>query len=121
MNSRRRFLRKSALFSTLGGFVGIGNQSFAGNKFFNLEKRPIVVSTWNHGIAANAAAWEILSAGGKAIDAVEAGVKVTEADPKVKSVGFGGYPDRDGRVTLDACISSVVVWPVWSISNTPSL
>ena len=38
------------------------------------------------------------------MDAVEAGVRIPEADPKITSVGYGGYPDRDGRVTLDACI-----------------
>jgi N4-(beta-N-acetylglucosaminyl)-L-asparaginase len=68
------------------------------------QKRPIVISTWNHGIAANAAAWEVLSKGGKAIDAVEKGVMVTEADLTNRSVGIGGMPDRDGHVTLDACI-----------------
>ncbi len=66
--------------------------------------RPIVVSTWRHGQAANAAAWPILRAGGRALDAVETGVRVTEADPQVMSVGYGGLPDRDGHVTLDACI-----------------
>jgi N4-(beta-N-acetylglucosaminyl)-L-asparaginase len=67
-------------------------------------KGPIVISTWNHGIAANAAAWEVLSKGGKAIDAVEKGVMITEADLSNRSVGIGGMPDRDGHVTLDACI-----------------
>jgi N4-(beta-N-acetylglucosaminyl)-L-asparaginase len=38
------------------------------------------------------------------LDAVEAGVKVPEGDPTERSVGYGGRPDRDGRVTLDACI-----------------
>ena len=66
--------------------------------------RPVVLSTWRHGLDANAAAWKILSSGGVALDAVEAGVRVSEADPKVTSVGFGGLPDREGNVTLDACI-----------------
>jgi N4-(beta-N-acetylglucosaminyl)-L-asparaginase len=66
--------------------------------------KPVVVSTWNHGQAANEAAWEILLHGGRALDAVEAGVRVTESDPNVRTVGIGGYPDRDGKVTLDACI-----------------
>lgn len=65
---------------------------------------PIVVSTWDFGQAANAEAWKILNAGGWSLDAVEAGVKVPEADPNNHTVGYGGYPDRDGRVTLDACI-----------------
>lgn len=66
--------------------------------------KPVVISTWKHGVAANNKAWEILSAGGTALDAAEAGVMVTEADPAVRTVGIGGRPDRDGIVTLDACI-----------------
>ncbi|BAV09511.1 L-asparaginase [Filimonas lacunae] len=68
----------------------------AGNK-------PIVISTWNEGIAANKAAWEILGKGGRALDAVEAGVRVTE-DSINCCVGLGANPDRDGHVTLDASI-----------------
>ena len=66
--------------------------------------KPIVLSTWNFGLAANEAAWKILAANGRALDAVEAGARVPEGDPKETSVGLGGLPDRDGRVTLDACI-----------------
>ena len=66
--------------------------------------RPVVISTWQHGLAANQAAWKILSNGGRALDAVEAGVRESESDPKVSSVGFGGLPDASGQVTLDACI-----------------
>ena len=65
---------------------------------------PIVISTWKHGIDANEGAMQILKTGGRAIDAVEAGVKISEADPNVTSVGYGGLPDREGNVTLDACI-----------------
>jgi L-asparaginase/N4-(beta-N-acetylglucosaminyl)-L-asparaginase len=53
---------------------------------------------------ANTKAWEVLSAGGTALDAAEQGVMVTEADPEVHTVGIGSYPDRDGIITLDACI-----------------
>ena len=53
---------------------------------------------------ANAGAWEILGAGGDALDAVQKGVAVTESDMTNRSVGLGGRPDRDGHVTLDACI-----------------
>jgi N4-(beta-N-acetylglucosaminyl)-L-asparaginase len=66
--------------------------------------KPIVISTWNFGLQANEAAWAILSKGGKALDAVEAGARVPEGDPKETSVGLGGLPDREGHVTLDACI-----------------
>jgi L-asparaginase/N4-(beta-N-acetylglucosaminyl)-L-asparaginase len=81
----------------LSSLKGIGRQG-------ETTQKPIVVSTWDHGQAANEAAWKILAADGKAIDSAEAGVRVTEADPDVTTVGFGGFPDRDGNVTLDACI-----------------
>ena len=55
-------------------------------------------------MAANVAAMKVLRNGGKAIDAVENGVKIPEADPESMSVGLGGLPDREGKVTLDACI-----------------
>ena len=63
-----------------------------------------VVSTWDFGKAANAAALARLEAGGSPLDAVEAGARVPEADPDNHSVGLGGYPDRDGRVTCDAIV-----------------
>ena len=66
--------------------------------------KPIVISTWNFGLQANEAAWAVLSKGGRALNAVEAGARVPEGDPKETSVGLGGLPDREGRVTLDACI-----------------
>jgi N4-(beta-N-acetylglucosaminyl)-L-asparaginase len=63
-----------------------------------------VVSTWDFGAAANAAAFAAMKGGGSLLDAVEAGARVPEADPGNHSVGLGGYPDRDGHVTLDAII-----------------
>ncbi|WP_010518493.1 isoaspartyl peptidase/L-asparaginase family protein [Croceivirga radicis] len=65
--------------------------------------KPIVVCTWDFKNA-TAKAWEVLSKGGTALDAVEEGVRVEEADEKNETVGKGGRPDRDGNVTLDACI-----------------
>lgn len=75
-----------------------------GQTFEGKANGPVVISTWVHGLEANKAAWEVLSKGGKAIDAVEKGVRVTENDLTNRSVGIGGRPDRDGHVTLDACI-----------------
>jgi N4-(beta-N-acetylglucosaminyl)-L-asparaginase len=63
-----------------------------------------IISTWDHGMPANVAAMAALERGGSALDAAEQGVMVVEADPKNLSVGLGGLPDRDGIVTLDACI-----------------
>jgi N4-(beta-N-acetylglucosaminyl)-L-asparaginase len=65
--------------------------------------KPLVVATWNVP-AATAGAWEVLAKGGSALDAVEAGCRVEEANAEGQSVGIGGLPDRDGNVTLDACI-----------------
>lgn len=96
MKTRRDFLK----LTTFGGLLPVSNL-LAAQKPVN---KPIVLSTWNFGLAANEAAWKILSNGGTALDAVEAGGKVPEGDPKETSVGLGGLPDRDGHVTLDACI-----------------
>jgi N4-(beta-N-acetylglucosaminyl)-L-asparaginase len=104
MVNRRNFLKTTALAT-----AGVALQSFQSSseeKEIILRKtnRPIVLSTWNFGLQANEAAWQILKNKGRALDAVEAGVKIPEGDPAERSVGFGGRPDRDGRVTLDACI-----------------
>lgn len=64
---------------------------------------PIVICTWNFHNASKKA-WEVLQNGGSALDAVEQGVMIEEADVNNQTVGVGGRPDRDGNVTLDACI-----------------
>lgn len=110
MSDRRDFIKKAAIGSA--GIVLLPSCIEAStstevkkNSDESPDKSlPIIISTWNHGIAANEAAMDVISKGGEAIDAVEAGVKVPEADPKNTSVGLGGWPDRDGNVTLDACI-----------------
>lgn len=105
MQHRRHFLKWSALGAAL---LGMDRKSLAGTLSQAQgpiqEVKPIVVSTWNFGLQANQAAWEVLSQGGRALDAVERGVKVPEADPSIQTIGLGGFPDRDGKVTLDACI-----------------
>lgn len=100
MKSRRNFLKTAALGAAALSLDGIPAAAAPRGK----ARKPIVVSTWDFGIAANRAAWGVLGKGGRALDAVEAGVHVPEADEKNVTVGYGGYPDRDGRVTLDACI-----------------
>jgi N4-(beta-N-acetylglucosaminyl)-L-asparaginase len=100
MFNRRKFLGSSFIAST-GLFLRTRNNVAKTNIILN---KPIVISTWDFGKAANTAAWEVLKKNGSALDAVEEGVKVPEADPNNHSVGYGGLPDRDGYVTLDACI-----------------
>ena len=97
MLSRRSFLQSSFLSSPL---LFINKLGFSRSSF----KGAVVLSTWSPNVKANAAAWTILENNGKALDAVEKGVRVTEADPADQSVGYGGLPDRDGKVTLDACV-----------------
>ena len=104
MANRRNFIKTAAI-----GSVAMALNSFKSNEDeipFSDGKvnKPIVLSTWNFGVKANGAAWEILKNNGRALDAVEAGVKIPEGDPTERSVGYGGRPDRDGRVTLDSCI-----------------
>lgn len=90
--NRRKFLQWSAFTAPLLAYKTTGN----------IEK-PIVVSTWDSGMPVNAEAWKILKEGGKSLDAVEAGARYIEDEINC-CVGLGGYPDRDGIVTLDACI-----------------
>lgn len=103
-NNRRKFLKLGLAGAAIGMVEPLKASELFTSSFETKVNGPVVISTWNHGIAANSAAWEILSKGGKAIDAVEKGVRVTEADLSNRSVGVGGMPDRDGHVTLDACI-----------------
>lgn len=97
MIDRRTFLASTTLGATL---ARAGKATASAAKHGALR----VVSTWDFGVAANQAAWAVLAAGGNALDAVEAGARVPEADLKNHSVGRAGYPDRDGHVSLDASI-----------------
>jgi N4-(beta-N-acetylglucosaminyl)-L-asparaginase len=119
----RRYFLQSSIFSSLGFLaagkavaavpssgetpasggapVVTGQGSIASQG--GLTGQPVVISTWDAGLAANKGAWEVLSRNGAALDAVEAGVKVTESSLNC-CVGLGANPDRDGYVTLDASI-----------------
>ncbi|MCW5909518.1 MAG: N(4)-(beta-N-acetylglucosaminyl)-L-asparaginase [Cyclobacteriaceae bacterium] len=97
MTTRRKFIR-------LGALASLASFTKAWGKPAAKVSKPVVISTWNFGADANVEAWKILSSNGRALDAVEAGARVPEGDPKESSVGLGGLPDRDGRVTLDSCI-----------------
>ena len=105
-HSRRNFIKKS-FFSTAILLPTAVQDSFS--RFSPLKReskatQPTIISTWNHGTDANAKAWEVLQRSGSIVDAVEEGVKVTEADITSRSVGLNGHPDREGIVTLDASI-----------------
>ena len=94
--NRKHFLKISSL--------GISALSFSNsNAFTPPPVKPFVISTWDSGMAVNAAAWAVLEKGGRALDAIEAGA-ISIEDKIDCCVGLGGYPDRDGVVTLDACV-----------------
>lgn len=108
MSSRRKFIKNAAL-----GTVGISTVFNTITATENQKKvvtdvkkvkKPIIISTWRHGLASNDEAWKQLKNGTPVLDAIVAGVGISEADPTVQSVGYGGLPDREGKVTLDACI-----------------
>ncbi len=93
---RRRFLA-----ATIGASA-LAAHRLQGEMF--TPSKPVVISTWNFGVRANVESLRVLREGGSVLDAVERGVMVIEADDSNGSVGLGGLPDRDGNVTLDACI-----------------
>ncbi len=104
MLTRRHFFKSAALTAVFSGF------SCSADKFdrqrinpYSQTGAPAVIATWKNDKAAQAA-WNVLTQGGTALDAAEAGARIPESDPNDTSVGYGGLPDRDGNVTLDACI-----------------
>jgi len=106
MSNRRAFLKKIGLLSSS---IIVSNAAFSQLpdkriKPIKNDKERIIISTWSHGIPANEQAIQTLKEGGNILDAVEQGVRVIESDADNASVGLGGRPDRDGHVTLDACI-----------------
>ena len=107
--SRRTFLGKLAATGATLGLAPWTLNSMLASESNTSRVRPIqtgqatMLSTWNHGIEANAAGFYALQQGGTAMDMIEAGARLVEADATGLSVGIGGLPDRDGHVTLDAC------------------
>lgn len=105
MSNRRSFLKKTLASTSLllptGLMSAVGQSQYpnADEKF-----KPLILSTWDHGMPANDKAWEVLMASGDLVAAVEEGVKVTELDMDNLSVGLQGLPDREGIPTLDASI-----------------
>lgn len=99
MTDRRTFLKTS-----LVGLPLLASHEITAQKTVrNIYRKPVVVSTWDGGLRANAAAWKVFGRGGKAIDAVEEAARSAEDEINC-CVGLGALPDRDGYVTLDASI-----------------
>lgn len=105
MPSRRTFIKNISIAAASGSLIATSAKAVTepADKP-NVTTGNIVLSTWSHGIPANEKAMELLNAKARAVDAAQQGVMVVESDPKNTSVGLSGYPDRDGIVTLDACL-----------------
>ncbi len=104
MSQRRKFIKQSLLGSALL-IPGLSTLKAEASPIKKIAgTKPIILSTWNHGVPANADAWAKLKETGSILDAVEAGVRNTELDLENLSVGLQGLPDREGITTLDASI-----------------
>ncbi len=107
---RRNFIKKAS--ATGLGLVAVSSSLLSCDENTKDKKvvaatskvtKPLVIATWKTDLAVETAA-QVLEKGGSALDAVEEGCRIEEANEKGQSVGKGGLPDRDGDVTLDACI-----------------
>jgi N4-(beta-N-acetylglucosaminyl)-L-asparaginase len=107
---RRNFIKKAS--ATGLGLVAISSTFISYDEKLDKKEilvsnlnpvKPLVIATWNTSLAVETAA-KVLQNGGSALDAVEQGCRIEEANEKNQTVGKGGLPDRDGDVTLDACI-----------------
>ena len=101
MTSRREFIKISALGGGMLSTVPVLGNAPA-------VRKPVVISTWNFGLNANVAAWKILSSEGRALDAVEAGAKVPEADPRETSVGKNMTHTAPHRAAILTCRTTAV-------------
>jgi len=94
--NRRNFMKSVAGTAALAALEGGAARA--------ADTGPVFLSTWAHGKPANERAAEIFKGGGSLLDAIEKGINVPESDPAVTSVGYGGLPNAEGVVELDAAI-----------------
>src|SRR5258706_12587248 len=100
--SRRRFLANTAAT----GASGMITRDLAAvpGAIEDEPNRPLVISTWPFGKAANDIALKLIQNRGSVLDAVEKGIGLVEGDPSKRSVGLKGKPNSAGVVKVDACI-----------------
>jgi len=111
--SRRRFFLTSLAGTAAAGTTNLLGASTSGdesdaNVFVPQStpakgKRPVMISSAN-GVHALQKGMDILKNGGDTLDAVVAAVTVVEDDPNDDSVGYGGLPNEEGEVELDASV-----------------
>ena len=107
---RRAFLAATgAAAAALSSTASAPAQSAAGG--------PVFLSTWKWGLEANERAAQVFGGGGSLLDAVEKGINLVEDDPNVTTVGYGGFPNAQGEVELDAGIMNGTTHRAGSVCN----
>jgi N4-(beta-N-acetylglucosaminyl)-L-asparaginase len=94
--NRRDFIKSIAAAGALAGVPAQAAESGG--------QGPVFLATWKHGMPAINRAAVVFHQGGSLLDAIEKGINVTEEDPTVTTVGYGGLPNAEGIVELDAGI-----------------
>src|SRR4051794_21441585 len=91
-------------FMTVSAAAGLGATALGASPPGPVgAKRPIVISSAN-GLRAVEKAMELIKAGVDPLDAAIEGVAIAEADPNDHTVGYGGIPNEEGVVELDAAV-----------------
>ncbi len=83
--------------------------------------QPVMITTWKFGVAACRVGWQRLAEGASALDAIETAANVTELDPLVNSVGYGGRPNAECVVELDAAIMDGVTHSAGAVGSITSI
>ena len=107
LRSNRRSFLKTALAPML-----LGAEVSPARGAQRSTSSPTFIATWKQGLPAVNRAAEVLNDGGSLLDAVEKGINTAELDPEVTSVGYGGLPNEDGVVELDAAIMDGAATPL---------
>ncbi|MCF8241928.1 MAG: N(4)-(beta-N-acetylglucosaminyl)-L-asparaginase [Melioribacteraceae bacterium] len=103
--TRRKFIKSGIVLSSGIALSNSTAASILSTKAKDQKSSfPIAISTWSHGVPATKAAYDYLSNGKNILDAIETGIHTAESNPEIMSVGYGGFPDAEGNVTLDASI-----------------
>ena len=102
--SRRRFFLTSLTGTAAAGTTNLFSAAIPSDVFATAKgTRPIIISSAN-GVRALQKGMDILKSGGDTLDAAVAAVTVVEDDPNDDSVGYGGLPNEEGEVELDASV-----------------
>ena len=101
--NRREFIKRASVIGTAAVVSSAVPLSLFAKVGVRPSAMPVAISSAN-GLQAVAKAMDLIRAGSDALDGVVAGVNIVEDDPNDTSVGYGGLPNEDGIVELDAAV-----------------